>query len=103
MAQPDLALQHAARILAKARRNPAVLSDPGLRERFMELASSMAPANPVLNEVLNSCLLIIHELSEGKQPLDNIYINVVHTVDGTWNLDGRAMTNDEMGQAISQG
>jgi len=46
---------------------------------------------------------IIHELSEGKQPRDNIYVNVVHTVDGAWNLDGRAMTNDEMGQAISQG
>ncbi len=46
---------------------------------------------------------IIHELSGGKQPRDNIYANVVHTVDGTWNLDGRAMTNEELGEAISKG
>ncbi len=46
---------------------------------------------------------IIHELSVGKQPRDNIYVNVVHTVDGAWNLDGKAMTNDELGTAISQG
>jgi hypothetical protein len=46
---------------------------------------------------------IIQELSGGKQPRDNIYVNVVHTVDGAWNLDGQAMTNEELGQAISQG
>lgn len=46
---------------------------------------------------------IIVELSGGKQPRDNIYSNVVHTVDGTWNLDGRAVTNEEFGQVISQG
>ena len=46
---------------------------------------------------------IIEELSGGKQPRDNIYVNVVHAVDGAWNLDGKAMTNEELGQAISQG
>jgi hypothetical protein len=46
---------------------------------------------------------IIHELSGGKQPKDNIYVNVVHTVDGAWNFDGRAMTNEEIGEAISRG
>ena len=46
---------------------------------------------------------IIHELSEGKQPRENIYVNVVHAVDGAWNLDGVAMTNQELGQAISRG
>lgn len=46
---------------------------------------------------------IIHQLSGGKQPKDNIYSNVVHTVDGTWNLDGKAMTNEELGGAIAQG
>jgi len=43
---------------------------------------------------------IIHELSGGTQPHDRIYANVVHTVDGTWNLDGKAMTNEELGAAI---
>lgn len=46
---------------------------------------------------------IIHQLSGGKQPKDNIYFNVVHTVDGTWNLDGQAMSNEELGGAISKG
>jgi hypothetical protein len=46
---------------------------------------------------------IIRQLSGGKQPIDNIYVNVVHAVDGGWNLDGIAMTNDELGAAISKG
>ncbi|MDD5410029.1 MAG: 4-oxalocrotonate tautomerase [Methylobacter sp.] len=46
---------------------------------------------------------IIHELSGGKQPKDNIYVNVVHAVDGAWNLNGRAMTNAEIGKAIAKG
>jgi len=46
---------------------------------------------------------IIHELSGGKQPRENIYANVIHTVDGAWNLDGQAMTNEQLGEAISKG
>lgn len=46
---------------------------------------------------------IIERLSEHKQPRDNIYSNVVHSVDGSWNLNGVAMTNEELGQAIAQG
>ncbi|RIV31648.1 4-oxalocrotonate tautomerase [Flagellimonas lutimaris] len=45
----------------------------------------------------------IHHLSGGKQPKDNIYVNVVHAVDGGWNMDGVAMTNEELGEAIGQG
>ncbi|PHS69273.1 MAG: 4-oxalocrotonate tautomerase [Methylophaga sp.] len=44
---------------------------------------------------------IIEALSGGKQPRDNIYVNVIHTVDGAWNFDGRAMTNEEIMAAIS--
>lgn len=46
---------------------------------------------------------IIHELSGGRQPKENIYFNVVHTVDGAWNLDGRAMSNEELGAALAAG
>lgn len=46
---------------------------------------------------------IIHDLSGSRQPRDNIYVNVVHAVDGAWNLDGKAMTNEELGQAIAEG
>ena len=46
---------------------------------------------------------IIHELSGGHQPKENIYINVVHAVDGAWNLNGRAMSNKELSAAIAKG
>ena len=46
---------------------------------------------------------IIVELSGGKQPRDKIYSNVTHTVDGTWNINGSAMTNEEIGEALTQG
>jgi len=44
---------------------------------------------------------IIRELSGFKLPKDNIYINVVHAVDGLWNFNGEPMTNAEIGAAIS--
>lgn len=46
---------------------------------------------------------IIHALSGGRQRRDHIYVNAVHTVDGMWNLGGKAMTNAELGAALSQG
>lgn len=44
---------------------------------------------------------IIHELSGKKQPKNNIYVNVLHAVDGAWNFEGEAMTNAEIVAAIS--
>jgi len=46
---------------------------------------------------------IIRELSGGKQAVENIYSNVIHTVDGSWNLNGVAMSNEEMIVEISKG
>ena len=46
---------------------------------------------------------IIFNLAGGKVSRDNIYFNVVHTVDGAWNLDGIAMNNEELGVAIAGG
>ncbi len=46
---------------------------------------------------------IISELSGHSQPKDHIYFNVLHTVDGTWNLDGQAMSNEELGAIIGTG
>lgn len=45
----------------------------------------------------------IFAMAEGKVPRENIYINVVHAVDGAWNFDGQAMSNEEIGNAISNG
>ena len=46
---------------------------------------------------------ILQDLTDGKQPADNIYFNVVHTVDGAWALDGKAMTNQELLEVIASG
>lgn len=46
---------------------------------------------------------ILENHSEGRVERRQIYTNVVHTVDGTWNLDGEASTNAELGEAISRG
>lgn len=46
---------------------------------------------------------IIHEMSGGKQPLEHIWINVSHAVDGAWGIAGRAYTNAELGALVSNG
>jgi hypothetical protein len=51
----------------------------------------------------NEATHIIHEMSGGKQAKEHIFINVVHAVDGAWNFNGQAMTNAEIGAAVSKG
>lgn len=46
---------------------------------------------------------ILHDLSGGALARDRIWSNGVHAVDGTWNLDGRPMTNDALVGAITAG
>lgn len=46
---------------------------------------------------------IVHKHSGGKLPKKHIWTNSLHTVDGTWNMDGIAMTNEELGEAIGKG
>lgn len=45
---------------------------------------------------------IIYEMAQRKIPKNNIYINVIHTVDGAWNFEGEAMSNEEIVSAISK-
>lgn len=44
---------------------------------------------------------ILHDLSGGTLAKDHIWSNGVHAVDGTWNIDGRALTNEEIGAAVA--
>jgi hypothetical protein len=46
---------------------------------------------------------IIHEMSGGKLAKDHIWVNVIHAVDGAWGIAGVAMTNAELGAAVSKG
>jgi hypothetical protein len=45
---------------------------------------------------------IIHDMSGGKHPKDLIWVNVLHAVDGSWGIGGRAMTNAELQEAVSK-
>ncbi len=46
---------------------------------------------------------ILRDLSGGSLSADRIWSNGVHAVDGTWNLDGKALTNAELGAAVAAG
>lgn len=46
---------------------------------------------------------LIFEAAQGSIPRNRIFTNLVHTVDGTWNLDGAALTNEQLGAAIAKG
>ena len=46
---------------------------------------------------------IVHEASGGELPKEFIWVNVVHAVDGAWGVNGKAMTNAELGQAAAAG
>jgi hypothetical protein len=46
---------------------------------------------------------ILHQLSGGKLPKDRIWSNALHAVDGTWNMNGVAMTNAELDAEIAKG
>jgi len=46
---------------------------------------------------------LVHKNSGGQLPKKQVWTNVLHTVDGTWNMDGIAKTNEELGAAISMG
>jgi hypothetical protein len=45
---------------------------------------------------------IVHAASGGKHPKDHIWINVVHAVDGAWGVDGKALTNAQLGEAVAR-
>lgn len=46
---------------------------------------------------------IASEASQGKQPAERIWVNVMHAVDGAWGIAGNALTNQQLGEAVSKG
>jgi phenylpyruvate tautomerase PptA (4-oxalocrotonate tautomerase family) len=44
---------------------------------------------------------IILRASEGRVARERIYVNVVYAVDGLWGIAGKAYTNAELGEALS--
>ncbi|MFT3926638.1 MAG: hypothetical protein QM778_29105 [Myxococcales bacterium] len=46
---------------------------------------------------------IVHEASGGRQPKEHIWCSVVHAVDGTWGINGQALTNAELAEGVARG
>ena len=44
---------------------------------------------------------IVHEASGGRQPKQQIWVNVVHAVDGAWGIGGEALSNEQLGARVS--
>jgi hypothetical protein len=46
---------------------------------------------------------IAAEASQGQRPVERIWVNVLHAVDGAWGIAGKAFTNQQLGAAVSKG
>lgn len=44
---------------------------------------------------------IVHEASNHQHPKDRIWVAVLHAVDGAWGINGQALTNADLQQALS--
>jgi len=54
----------------------------------------------ILNDYVREATNIAVSLSNGKLSQKKVFVNVVHAVDGSWGVNGKAYTNAELGAAI---
>lgn len=87
---------------------PKELTYAGLEESsvvFIEWkVPSLAFSTPqIVQGYVEEATRIAAEASGGRQPVERIWVNVLHAADGAWGIAGKAFTNRELGQAISGG
>lgn len=80
----------------------------GMRETAVAFVEWKAPSFAIADAGVQKAYYraasdILFEMAGGKLARDNIYINVVHTVDGAWNFEGERMTNSEIGARVALG
>jgi hypothetical protein len=54
----------------------------------------------VLNDYVRDATDVVTALSDGKLPKKNVFVNVVHAVDGSWGIHGKAYSNAELDTAV---
>lgn len=54
----------------------------------------------ILNAYVKEATDIAVALADGKLAKNNVFVNVVHAVDGSWGLNGKAYTNAELGAGV---
>jgi hypothetical protein len=57
----------------------------------------------ILQGYVEEATRIAAEASRGKQPVERIWVNVLHAVDGAWGIAGRALTNQQLSEVVSKG
>lgn len=80
----------------------------GLREAAVAFVEWKVPSiaftdRGVQQAYVKEATRILQELSEGRLPKEQIWVNVTHAVDGAWGIAGEALTNVELGQALARG
>jgi phenylpyruvate tautomerase PptA (4-oxalocrotonate tautomerase family) len=60
------------------------------------------PNPDVKQQFVGAVTDIIDRLKANTHPRERTYVNVTYAVDGTWGIAGRAYSNAELGQAVSQ-
>ncbi len=69
----------------------------------VKVPSITFPNQEVKSAFIAEATEIIHSLRAGAHPRERTFVNVVHAVDGTWGIGGKAFTNAELGAAIQGG
>jgi phenylpyruvate tautomerase PptA (4-oxalocrotonate tautomerase family) len=46
---------------------------------------------------------IVHRAAGGRLPKQQIWVNIVHAVDGGWGIAGEALSNAQLGARVAQG
>ena len=87
---------------------PKELTYAGLRESsvvFIEWkVPSVAFSTPqIMQGYVEEATQIASDASGGKQPVERIWVNVMHAADGAWGIAGKALTNQQLGEAIARG
>lgn len=87
---------------------PQDLTYAGLRESsvvFIEWkVPSLAFSTPeILQGYVDEATRIAAEASGGTQPIERIWVNVLHASDGAWGIAGKALSNQQLAEAISKG
>ena len=59
--------------------------------------------NEIQESFFSEATQMIHDLTNGQLSKEKIWANGVHSVDGTWNIDGVTLTNEGIGEAVSNG
>jgi hypothetical protein len=87
---------------------PKELTYAGLDESMVVFIEWKMPSfafstREILQGYVAEATQIAVEASGGKQPVERIWVNVLHAVDGAWGIAGSALTNQQIGEAVSQG